>query len=445
MVKTIIVDENLLLYLTGVSQQNAYAVGLILGQSCLGQDYVIHFAKTPPCQSEEDKKLGKPPIELGSLTDVNGNWLADHARQATRMLSGGLHVLGLFVISPDDCLNPLNQKIKSLLQIVHNDLNNNKYIFGSPKSEKLIIHLSSKTQKYYGKTYDVHNHNVSPIDIKTQKKKWIQVQCDLKLNKLRYLLKDECDWPLEKHIKVIMDEINGTLQSAVYLFDGEFKDKSDTLESIGTKKIRHSRTKRGVQDDAETLKPLKVSILQTKCGQTVLYENITDTCGNIQLVGKVACKLWLQPKLTINEAADAVREDILRSLAARLEMHWDSLTEEENSEDINSVHEPPRRVLISLPNSEVALSDYLFPGEGPQEAKMSLEELLDIKIDGELDITDVEGQADSLEVNKYYKSALNCDFIEDLPKITNPVNKLMYVGLAMSLIILLIAIMFNFF
>lgn len=61
--------------------------------------------------------------------------------------------------------------------------------------------------------------------------------------------------------------------------------------------------------------------------------------------------------------------------------------------DTNSVHEPPRRVLVSLPDSTITLSDYLFPGEGPQEAQISLQEMLDIRVNENDDIKDVEGQA----------------------------------------------------
>lgn len=49
-------------------------------------------------------------------------------------------------------------------------------------------------------------------------------------------------------------------------------------------------------------------------------------------------------------------------------------------------------MLIELPNNNITLSDYLFPGEGPEDAKTSLEELLDIEIKGKLKIQDVEGQ-----------------------------------------------------
>lgn len=50
-------------------------------------------------------------------------------------------------------------------------------------------------------------------------------------------------------------------------------------------------------------------------------------------------------------------------------------------------------MLVQLPNSEVTLSDYLFPGEGPQEAQISLQELLDITVSEKDTIKDIEGQA----------------------------------------------------
>lgn len=58
-----------------------------------------------------------------------------------------------------------------------------------------------------------------------------------------------------------------------------------------------------------------------------------------------------------------------------------------------TLHEPPRRVLVALPDSRVTLSDYLFPGEGPSESLMSLQELLDLRVE-ECEVqTDLEVQA----------------------------------------------------
>lgn len=50
-----------------------------------------------------------------------------------------------------------------------------------------------------------------------------------------------------------------------------------------------------------------------------------------------------------------------------------------------------------MPESKVTLSDYLFPGEGPQEALLSLQELLDLEVQ-ESDVQkDIE-----FEAGKYY-------------------------------------------
>ena len=50
----------------------------------------------------------------------------------------------------------------------------------------------------------------------------------------------------------------------------------------------------------------------------------------MKLTGQVACRIWMHPKATVNTVTSALVEDLIRSLAARLEMHWDSLIEEEH-------------------------------------------------------------------------------------------------------------------
>lgn len=50
-----------------------------------------------------------------------------------------------------------------------------------------------------------------------------------------------------------------------------------------------------------------------------------------------------------------------------------------------------------MPESKVTLSDYLFPGEGPQEALLSLQELLDLEVQESNVQKDIE-----FEAGKYY-------------------------------------------
>lgn len=56
-----------------------------------------------------------------------------------------------------------------------------------------------------------------------------------------------------------------------------------------------------------------------------------QACGGcIRIMGQICCKLWLHPNQTIAYAVISIAQDIIRSLASRLEMHWDSLVDEES-------------------------------------------------------------------------------------------------------------------
>lgn len=227
-----------------------------------------------------------------------------------------------------------------------------------------------------------------------------------------------------------------------FFFDGEVKDETDSLESIG-KKRKVPRTKLGHHDNNE-VKLLQVTIVLP--GESISSEINTPTidCGvQIRLGGHVATKLWLHPKATVKDASLAIIQDIGRSLAARLDMHWDSLIEEEQDspEDINTVHETPRRVLVNLPSSKVTLSDYLFPGEGPQEAQISLKELLDIDISEENGIFDIEGQADLTDL---YREGIEAESDDLLQKLPNTTNKYIYFsGLGIAFIVLIISLLLH--
>lgn len=168
-----------------------------------GKDYIIHFAKTPPLQSGDAKEGAV--FRIKSISDINEEWVADHARQATKMLPGAMHVLGLFIISPEDVLNPFSTKLKSILTYVYKQLNLNKYLFGNPEaSEKLLINYRTSSQQYGCKSYDVGSGSVMPAEIKflPNATKWVQVECSYQMDQVHHIKENESDWPLKKHMGV---------------------------------------------------------------------------------------------------------------------------------------------------------------------------------------------------------------------------------------------------
>lgn len=57
---------------------------------------------------------------------------------------------------------------------------------------------------------------------------------------------------------------------------------------------------------------------------------ITPCSASIRLIGQLVSRTFVHQKANVGEANTAVKQDIIRSLASRLEMHWASLIEEEN-------------------------------------------------------------------------------------------------------------------
>lgn len=70
--------------------------------------------------------------------------------QVTKMLPGGMWVLGIFLVGPEDILDNTNnvQKLKSVLNAIYKTLSwNNKHLCGNNQDEKIILSFNSITQK----------------------------------------------------------------------------------------------------------------------------------------------------------------------------------------------------------------------------------------------------------------------------------------------------------
>ncbi|XP_050302642.1 protein odr-4 homolog [Anthonomus grandis grandis] len=436
-------DENLLKYLASIANDFKCAIGLVLGQVTAQRYNLIHLAKTPPFQTSDPQNEEKTIQNLTTVTDINEGWIADHARQTTRMLPGGMYVLGIFIVSDEELLTPFNSKLKSLLNGINKTLQAQSYLFGNGDNEKLIIQYSPKNLKCLAKTYDVDTFNVQPVELKLSQKgvKLVGFECLYQIDHVYHLKEEDSRGPLRKHIKVILEDINKHLETAIILFDNDLKDPDEKIENMSKKKKVPRGSSNKIDNHDDCSKPIPVAIFK-KCKNPENYTSLEplSISGQIHIIGEISLRLWLNAKASFGDAIVAVKEDLMRSLSTRMEMHWDSLTEEELGEEINSVHEPPRRVLITLPESNVTISDYLFPGEGPEDVKASLEELLDIKADSQLELLDLEGQAD---IAQYYGSQVPC--VQS--KITSTdSSKFMYLlGLGVAFLMLIVSIIVHFY
>lgn len=154
---------------------------------------------------EKNKKAPDTNVPIKKIENISEFWIADHAKHATRMLPGGMYVLGIFVISETDLLSPFNGKLRAILNQIHKQLSINSYLFGNQEiQDKLVLNYCTATENFTCKTYNVNTSSVKPGDFKFQPKamKWNQIECKFDVDQTFPIFKGRYDWSLKKHLQV---------------------------------------------------------------------------------------------------------------------------------------------------------------------------------------------------------------------------------------------------
>ena len=123
----------------------------------------------------------------------------------------------------------------------------------------------------------------------------------------------------------------------------------------------------------------------------------------LKFAGKISSRSYLAPGATVQMAKTAMKSDLLRSLRTRLAMHCDTMQDNvEEEEETKVVHEPPRRVFVNVGDplvQGVAVSDYLYPGEGLEDCVNNMKEIFGWEVVEDIIEDDVEIVASPREVN----------------------------------------------
>lgn len=452
MPRTVYSPEHCLQYLEQYASKEIFAIGLILGQMTDARENVIHLARTPEEKGSEigiesNYGLDKPEIAK-NLSSVSEAWIADHARHVTRMLPGGMFVQGIFVTSDEDVFEDPNcfSKLRSTLNHIYKGLSINEYMFGNcPYSnERLILHMSTSTKVLTCKSLEVgglnKNTTLKPVEWKFSPKalSWQRLDCYYEFDEIYPVIVKNSGVSVKNQFQQILESAHKIIESSVMFIDGELKDGSESLDQLIKKKKTKTNTKL-TQNEAP--KSMHVSLFvpyENTLPETVEY---LECEGSIHFSGVVSSSVFIYPKATVKEAIAAVKQDIVRSLASRFTMHCDALIDDNLlPEEKICFNEPPRRVLV--PVGSLYLCDYLFPGEAPAEALLSVRELLDLKITETDVICDVETPADTSEFDALDRDASS----EELLATPQEASQFMYItGLCFAMLVLLVSIIIHYY
>uniref|UniRef100_A0A8D8QVM7 Protein odr-4 homolog n=1 Tax=Cacopsylla melanoneura TaxID=428564 RepID=A0A8D8QVM7_9HEMI len=375
--------KNVYNYLKDLAGNKMTIPGLLLGQSTKDKSYIIHAVRNLDSTEALAEELTQN-IEEFSCT------LIDHVQQVTRMLPGGTFVLGLFFICKDNMLANTSD-VKSIQSLV----------------KKIKANLKEDESKYFNTIlqYNFSNDTTScalidslskdiMLNVEFKKTNWYHIQCFFDFNDLPSLYFPE-DVSLKVQSDLVLKRVKTILDESLFSLNGAFSDHSVSVKSLA-----------GISSRPHCPSVILMNIhlpceFQENNNKDIYIERSFVT--KIICSGILGSNVYLNEEATVDDAILAVKNDILRSLSSRTEMHLDSLLEGEvNFQEMRTVHEPPRRILINLPDVQVQLSDYLFPGESLSElseALESLRELLDIDINPTTIEKNFEGPSDINEEN----------------------------------------------
>lgn len=427
--------------LKSYANEQKFCIGLIIGQpSEDGKDYIMHIAKTKLSSDEPEETEETSSNAIGSLEDVNSQVVLQHAATATRMIPGSFYILGIFIVSENNIFqdDKSSKLARQLVVEIANLLSESKTYWSDTDTfdngEKLILHYSFTSKAITCRSVDTKeiSGSLKPADWKFLDKptSWCLFETNYDTTQDFPLVKSKNSVNLEENYTMSLDAISKSIENSTIFVQSEFVDETQTLEAF----IKSKQNKKEPVDSFKSTIYFPATIPDDQS------DSIDHLSGTVRFHGIIFSRIWVQPKCTFKVIERFIRNDILRSMASRLQIYCDGLAEP-TLDDVNLfVSEPPRRVFIKVADSGgIQFSEYLFRGELP-----------DVVIDQAKDMLDLDIEADDVKMN--YESPCE-DEIATVPDNTAKdkdattqadSRKLYLAGIIGGLIILILSLVLHF-
>jgi len=390
--RTIITEKSIEDFIDNMYGTVQWQIGLIIGQLTKQKDFIIHLARTPdPVEDEaeiencQDDETEPPKQEskkknqqiLSPTDDINEKWISEHARQVNRMLPGGIHIIGIYMLSTPDLINKNQTKLRQCINLMHKVTERIPMMRNfMAHNNRILLHICASSRKVTCRTMDITDTQMqlSPAEFKYQNflNKWNSVKCiadvDLRFSipvtseKSRFesLIFQGLENQLEEIVKSI-PVINGT-------------SVNEDEQLFEPAKAPKGKTKK---DESKSL-----DINFFSCKKCDSEEKFEKQCsrGVIKFIGKSYCQAFLCTKCTKGEAVRALKGDIIRSILSRIEL----LCEEAEVNNLYQVDDwslvSPTRVFAKFRNTPLDFCDYFFKDEESKETQGRFSELLSISV-----------------------------------------------------------------
>ncbi|XP_062394117.1 protein odr-4 homolog [Sardina pilchardus] len=348
----------------------AFTTGLLIGQSSLQRDYVVLSTKTPQRGTESSS---------GTLDDVDIEWVTEHAKQVSRMLPGGLSVLGVFMIVLPELSKEAMNTLRKLVFAVDKYLAKGKLWDDTYEdvTERVALQICSKTRKVVCKTFDVKDPKSSakPADWKYQSgvsSSWPVVTCSVRLD-LHLPVSDKSSEAKHKSIKDGLQRWAKRIIGSTCLINGKVMAPETELVAGQKRNPKLGQQKLQVQ---VLLPPVESPSETSVCVAT-------QPSPSVVIRGQVSCRAYVHSnKPKAGQAIEAIKRDIMNTVSCRVDMLFDDLfvDQAEGRGSAEGQQCLPLRVFAPVPEAGFCVCDYMFPDESLAEVAEHLQEMLDCSV-----------------------------------------------------------------
>lgn len=382
-------DELVQSYLEKFATSGQWHIGLIIGQMTSQKDYILHMAETPdPVEDEvsdveqEVPASKKSTVKPGTLEEMNNQWLATHAKQVTRMLPGGLDVIGIFVIAPLQMIDNVQSKIIQMLFAIQKLLLKCQLVTinNSTINNRIILQMCPVAKKYTCRIIDVSDIKSLPrqADFKFQNilDNWIKLEASIAIDLPISVTKIMQNCSFNKKILAGIEPFCASIWNGMATIGGHLR-KPD--ESINPFSIFDGKKSKNKSRETNILHTYTVDLLIPHDNMP-LSVIVNECSSSLWIRGVMSTYAYVYPKATVKEGVQAIKCDVIRSLISRCELLCEDINVIEEDAATKTVFDTPIRVFGSLPKSILQFCDYMFQDEELEETISRFKELLDITI-----------------------------------------------------------------
>ncbi|XP_076454734.1 protein odr-4 homolog [Babylonia areolata] len=393
--RSVYCDEISQAYIESLIKKGRWHIGLIVGQLSAQKDFVVLLARTPEAKDDEvcevseigkeeelpsKRKTSKPfPSSLDSADDL---WVATHAKQVTRMLPGGLDVIGIFVVAPSHILKDASAKLRQLLFAVHKSVTKNVPATSvDAVTDRIILQVDSLSSKIVCSSLDVANQKSTPRPAEwrySSATRWLRLVSSVAVDVLVPGARNET---LQKSMQQAIAPFCQDIMKSLTLVGGEVRESTELLATFSDRKKG-----KGKERDVSVKDTYHVDFfMPVQASLQIPQPAVKEVTKLMSVRGIITCRAFVHWKATVKEAVEAIKTDIVRSLCTRCELLSEDLelTDEGSAIEFRQLYDTPVRVFARANTSGAQICDYMFQDEKREEVVERIQELLDMTVTAE--------------------------------------------------------------